>query len=190
MWQEQDLATLGRIARGESEALEELYDRHARSIYSLAFRILRDPADAEEVVQDVFSQAWRQAARYDAARGAVVAWLLTLTRSRAIDRLRARGVGTSGASTDRAIDRIPEASAGIEASLLSAELVERVRMALDALPLMQRVALELAYYEGLTHVEIAERLEQPLGTIKTRIRAALMKLREALAEKTGTTGTV
>ena len=138
---EGDLAALARMAQGDGDALAELYDRHARPVYSLALRILRDVRDAEDIVQEVFAQAWRQASRYSASRGVVAAWLMTLARSRAIDRLRAR----------------------------------------DDLPLLQRVAIELAYFEGLTHVEIADRLEQPLGTVKTRIRLALGKLREVLA---------
>lgn len=169
------------MKRGDADALAELYDRHARPVYSLALRIVQDQSDAEDLVQDVFTQAWRQASRFDASRGSVAAWLLTMTRSRAIDRLRARRV-----RPDRGIDvqpspEIADASSTADQQLLSAEQVARVRSALDALPLLQRVAIELAYYEGLTHTEIADRLEQPLGTVKTRIRLALMKLREALA---------
>jgi RNA polymerase sigma-70 factor (ECF subfamily) len=177
-----DQAALERIAGGDHNALAELYDRHSRAIYSLALRILQNQADAEDIVQEVLSQAWRQASRYDAARGHVAAWLLTLTRSRAIDRLRARR-----ARPDRAADHLTPADIAdqtvpVDLQLLSAEQVARVRAALDALPLLQRLAIELAYYEGLTHTEIAERLEQPLGTVKTRIRLAMTKLREALTE--------
>src|SRR5262249_23546914 len=173
-----DRAALERMARGDGAALAELYDRHARPIYSLALRVLQDAADAEDIVQEVFAQAWRQAARYDAARGHVAAWLLTLARSRAIDRLRARQ-----ARPDRGGDAIadpPDRESTADLQLLSGERAARGRAALGELPLRQRVAIELAYYEGLTHAEIAARLEQPLGTVKTRIRLALLKLRDAL----------
>ena len=176
-----DQSALERIAAGDHDALAELYDRHARPIYSLALRILQNQADAEDIVQEVVSQAWRQASRYDATRGNVAAWLLTLARSRAIDRLRARRARPDRGAGELALTDIADQTAAIDLQLLSAEQVARVRAALDALPLLQRMAIELAYYEGLTHVEIAERLEQPLGTVKTRIRLAMMKLREALA---------
>ena len=177
-----DRAALERMARGDHEALAELYDRHARPVYSLALRILQDPGEAEDIVQEVFSQAWRQAGRYDAARGVVAAWLLTLARSRAIDRLRALRARPEHAADDRQVVTVVDPASLPDLQMLSAEQVGRVRTALDALPVLQRVAIELAYYEGLTHVEIAERLEQPLGTVKTRIRLALGKLRDTLAE--------
>ena len=180
---------MGRMAGGDAAALAEFYDRHARPVYSLALRILQDAAEAEDIVQEVFTQAWRQASKYDARRGAPAAWLLTMARSRAIDRLRARRVRpeltggpppADGRARQDSPD-VPDSGALPDAQLLSAEQVARVRQALSDLPVLQRVALELAFYEGLTHVEIAERLEQPLGTVKTRIRVAMLKLREALA---------
>ena len=176
-----DQAALRRIAQGEGDAVAELYDRHARSIYSLALRILHDPAETEDVVQEVFSQAWRQASSYDASRGAVAAWLLTLARSRAIDRLRARRARPHGPSDERAAGNLVDAGPLVDAQVLSAEQIDRLRAALDELPVLQRAAIELAYFEGFTHAKIAERLEQPLGTVKTRIRQGLLKLRERLA---------
>jgi RNA polymerase sigma-70 factor (ECF subfamily) len=176
-----DQDALARMARGEGDAVAELYDRHARPIYSLALRILGDATDAEDVVQEVFSQAWRQASRYSTSRGAVAAWLLTLARSRAIDRLRARRARPVGVSDDRVTDQLVDAGPPVDAQVLSSEQVARVRAALDELPLLQRAAIELAYFEGLTHAEIADRLEQPLGTVKTRIRLAMLKLRDVLA---------
>jgi RNA polymerase sigma-70 factor (ECF subfamily) len=179
-----DQSVLEGMARGEGEALAELYDRHAGPIYSLALRILGDTAEAEDVVQEVFTQAWRQASRYSAARGAVGAWLLTLARSRAIDRLRARRARPALANDERAAGKVVDKGPAADAQVLSFEQVSRVRAALEELPVLQRAAIELAYFEGLTHAEIAARLEEPLGTVKTRIRLAMMKLREAL------TGTV
>ena len=176
-----DLVALEGVARGDPDALAELYDRNARPVFSLALRILRDRLDAEDVVQEVFAQAWRQAGHYDAKRGVVAAWLLTLTRSRAIDRLRARRSRDDRALRGRDTMDLRSNDLAPDVQFLTAERNARVRGALDELPLLQRMALELAYYEGLTHAEIAERLEQPLGTVKTRIRLALLKLREALA---------
>jgi RNA polymerase sigma-70 factor (ECF subfamily) len=176
-----DRIALERIARGDHDGLAALYDRHARPVYSLAFRILQDQGEAEDIVQDVFSQAWRQAARYDESRGPVAAWLFTLTRSRAIDRLRARRARPEPAADERQTANLVDPGVSPDLQLLSAEQIDRVRAALESLPALQRAAIELAYYEGLTHVEIASRLEQPLGTIKTRIRLALGKLRDSLA---------
>ena len=178
-----DQQALERMTRGEPDALAELYDRHARSIYSLAVRIVRDQADAEDIVQEVFSQAWRQANRYDAARGNVAAWLLTLTRSRAIDRLRGRRTRPWETSEGNSPLTLPDAGLGPDALAASAEQVGLVRAALQALPLVERLALELAYFEGHTHTEIAARLELPLGTVKTRIRQGLLRLRAAIVRE-------
>ena len=175
-----DQSALGRIARGDHGALAELYDRHARLVFSLALRILQNRADAEDVVQDVFTQVWAQAARYDTARGEVAAWMLMMARTRAIDRLRSRSLRPETASDQRVVEELPDATARQDLQLLSAEEVESLQHALNALPVAQRVALELAYYEGLTHAEIADRLSEPLGTVKTRIRQAVIKLRESL----------
>ena len=176
-----DADAMRRMAGGDGSALGELYDRHGRPMFSLAVRILRDEGDAEEIVQDVFAQAWRQASRYDTTRGAVVAWLLMMTRSRAIDRLRARR-GQPPLDTDHpfALRDAADAAPSVDLALLTADEISRVRAALGALPDAQRMAIELAFHEGLTHSEVAERLEQPLGTIKTRIRLGLLRLRAAL----------
>jgi RNA polymerase sigma-70 factor (ECF subfamily) len=175
-----DQKTLTRMAQGDADALGELYDRYVRGVYSLAFRILHDGMEAEDVVQEVFAQVWKQASRYDASRGVVLAWLLTLTRSRAIDRLRARRARGAGSSDERALQQITDSSPPADLQVLSSEQVGRLRAALDELPMLQRSAIELSYFEGLTHVEVAAQLEQPLGTVKTRIRLALRKLREVL----------
>ena len=178
---EADENAMRRMATGDGGALSELYDRYGRAMFSLAVRILRDQSDAEEIVQDVFAQAWRQAARYDTTRGAVVAWLLMMTRSRAIDRLRARrGQPPLEGDHPSALRDAADGSTPIDIALLTADQVGRVRAALESLPDAQRTAIELAFHEGLTHTEVAERLEQPLGTIKTRIRLGLLRLRAAL----------
>jgi RNA polymerase sigma-70 factor (ECF subfamily) len=181
--QSDDAAHVARAAAGDGAALAVLYDRHARAVYSLALRVLGDEPEAEDVLQEVFTQAWRQAGRYDATRGTVAAWLLTMARTRAIDRLRARDARPDSSTTpsdeawqDRAAPMVDPADA-----LAAQRDAERVREAIHALPLLQRLAIELAYFEGLTQSQIAERLEQPLGTIKTRIRLGLLKLRDALS---------
>ena len=176
-----DERAIARMARGDHEALADLYDRHGRAIYSLALRIVQDQADAEDIVQEVFSQAWAQSGRYDAARGVVAAWLLTVARSRAIDRLRARRARPDATDGQPTATEPVDPGATPDLQAVSAEQVARVRAALGELPMLQRAALELAYYEGLSHAEIARRLEQPLGTVKTRIRQAMIRLRESLA---------
>jgi RNA polymerase sigma-70 factor (ECF subfamily) len=160
-----------------------LYDRHARPLYSLILRILGNETEAEDVLQEVFAQAFRQAARYDSRRGAVAAWLLTIARSRAIDRLRARRTRVEAPAGEmQPLDEMPDAQPDAASTMLDEEQSRLVRQALAALPMLQRMAIELAYYEGLSHSEIAERLEQPLGTVKTRIRLGLLKLRGVLTE--------
>lgn len=161
---------LRRIEAGDRAALADLYDQHAPLVNALCLRILRDRAEAEEVLQEVFLQAWRQAGRYDPARGSVTSWLAVIARSRALDRLRRRAARREA----------PEEAIPVTIEMPRTAEAIAVREALQALPPTQRRALELAYYEGLTQVEIAERTGQPLGTIKTRMRTALLRLREAL----------
>lgn len=174
---------LAAAVRGDGTGLAMLYDRYARAVYSLALRIVQVEAEAEDVVQEVFAQAFRQAERYDVGRGSVGGWLLTMARTRAIDHLRARKRLPGGRFTrepERAAANVPDPRANQEAQTLTSEQVQRVRRALEALTTDQRTAIELAYYEGLSHSEIAERLREPLGTVKSRIRAAMLRLREAL----------
>lgn len=174
----EDAHIVGRMARGEASALAELYDRHASSVYALGRRILSDPQDAEDVVQEVFAQAWKQAGRYDPARGTVLSWLIVMTRTRAIDRLRTRRGRLP--LPDGAAYEPPDPGPGQEQGAISAERVRRLRAALHGLAQAQRTAIELAYFEDLSQSEIAARLQEPLGTIKTRIRAGLQRLRGAM----------
>jgi RNA polymerase sigma-70 factor (ECF subfamily) len=162
---------LRRLADGDPNALGEFYDRFAGLVNALALRIVRDAAEAEDVVQETFVQAWRQAARFDPGRGSPEAWLCTIARTRALDRLRRRAARRED----------PEPSGPAPAERPSTEEGIAVRKALETLTADQRRALELAYYEGLTQSEIAKRLGEPLGTIKTRIRTAMLRLREELA---------
>lgn len=171
-----------RIAAGDTGALAELYDAHASAVYSLAMRILRHTGDAEELVQEVFAQAWRQADRYDPNRATPAGWLLMITRARALDALRAR-TARPDASRPVPVPELPALGPAPDAAVLSTEVVQRVRKQLASLDEQLRAPLELAYYEGLSHSEIAARLEQPLGTVKTRLRNALARLRAALQEE-------
>ncbi len=177
---DEDRAAVERMARGDSAALAALYDRHARAIYSLAVRILVDAAEAEDVVQDVFTQAWRQASRYDATRAPVAGWLMIITRARALDRLRRRRARIVSTEIDSSTPHPRDPEPSQEMLAITAEQAERLRGALGELPDGQRTAIELAYYEGLSQSDIAERLHEPLGTVKTRIRSGLLKLRDAL----------
>jgi RNA polymerase sigma-70 factor, ECF subfamily len=163
-------ALLGRLTSGDSRALGEVYDRYAGLVNGLALRILRDRTEAEDVVQEVFVQIWRQAGRFDPARGSPEAWICTMARTRALDRLRRRASRREE----------PSDSAPGVTEPPRTEQALAVRKALDSLSPDQRKALELAYYEGLTQTEIAARLDEPLGTIKTRIRTAMIRLRDVL----------
>lgn len=183
----QDRDAIARMAARDPGGLEALYDRHATAIYSLALRILHDAADAEDVTQEVFTQAWTQADRFDPSRGAVAAWLTVLGRSRALDRVRRRRRGGL-ADGDAAAAAIPDPGPSVELMAAAAEQVVAARTALGLLPAEQRDAIELAYYEGLTHGEIAARTATPLGTVKTRIRTGLQRIREALRVSHGAPG--
>jgi RNA polymerase sigma-70 factor (ECF subfamily) len=166
---------------GDESALTALYDQWSRRVYTIAFWILQDPDDAEDVVEETFWQAWRSAGQFDRARASVSTWLLMIARSRALDRLRARRrrVERTAAAASSFLEDLDTAQTGFESRV--AEASPRLVQALDALPPEQREALQLAFFSGLSHSEIAAHTAEPLGTIKTRIRLAIEKLRQALA---------
>jgi RNA polymerase sigma-70 factor, ECF subfamily len=175
------LGYLRRCAEGDTTALSNLYDESSRYVYGMALRILHDTADAEEVTIDVFSQVWRSAGSFAAQRGSVLSWLVTLTRSRAIDRLRTQTakVRRKEETLDSQFALRDEADNPEESATLEQER-RRIRAALDQLSPEQREPLELAFFGGLSHSELAARLNQPLGTVKTRIRLGMIKMRELL----------
>ena len=175
-----DEVLLRRIASRDPKALRELYDRSASVALAVAQRILRSAPEAQDVLQDAFVEAWRNASQFDARRGTAVAWLLAITRSRALDRLRSRAAADR-ASTALKAEEQPAVPLPIESATQRQER-DRLQQALAALPSEQRDTVQLAYFEGLTQVEIAARLGQPLGTVKTRSRLALEKLARILGE--------
>jgi RNA polymerase sigma-70 factor (ECF subfamily) len=175
---------LARVAQRDASALGALYDLAGGAVHGVCRRILRDPSDAEEASMDVFLQVWQKASRFDPERGDALTWLLTLARSRAIDRLRARGAARRHETELDERHDAPSSEPGPETRSSLAERAALVRGALSELPEEQREVLELAYFEGLTHSEIAERLAQPLGTAKSRIRLALQRLRRTLEPAT------
>lgn len=181
---EGDLAPLvSRVARGDEAALREIYEETRSQVYGLAFAILRDRDDADEATLTVFTRVWRSASRYDESRGCVTAWILLMTRSVAVDLLRARKrrrefelpTFESAATLSSTGEADSDSLAG---SILRAE---RVRSALSVLPDDQRQALFCAYYLGMSHSEVAEHLDTPLGTIKSRIKTGLSRLRDEIA---------
>ena len=171
---------LRQVLERRPQALADLYDRHAPTLLALARRILNGMSDAEEVLQEVFLHVWNNAARYDAGRSSVSTWLVLITRSRAIDRLRNRKVVERVHEAAHQEDLIRHASPeGVE-SVFFRERRQRVKSELDKLPPEQKQVLEMAFYEGLSQSEIAARAGLPLGTVKTRTLLAMKKLRGAL----------
>jgi RNA polymerase sigma-70 factor (ECF subfamily) len=175
---------LARVAKGEQQALSQLYDLSSTLLFSIAFRILGHREEAAELLQEVYLEIWSKVVRYDVGRGAPIAWLITLTRSRALDRLRMRGTRTqptavqavNGQTTPPLADHNPPA---FEAQA-DQELRTHVSNTLSLLPQAQQQAIELAYYEGLSYTEISFRLNQSVEAVKTRIKLGMAKLRESL----------
>ena len=183
--QQTDREVLAKVARGDQAALGLLYDRLSGPLYSLAVRMLGDRSEAQDAVQEVFLQIWRRASAYKAEQSTVFSWAVLMARSRVIDRLRARGrrARLIVASTDEPgqAESLPPTASDTESAAESLGRIEeamRLRSRLNQLPPEQREAIELAFFNDLTHPEIAEQLGQPLGTIKARIRRGLLKLRE------------
>jgi RNA polymerase sigma-70 factor, ECF subfamily len=176
-----DTGLVHRLLQQDVNAFEQLYDRHSRTVYSLVLRILQQAATAEEVLQDVFLQLWRNAAAYDANRGPFVPWLLALARNRALDQLRLKSE-RQRRREEQSEELPPVATAPpeYEKQIDERRRVERVRTLMGGLLPQQKRAIELAYFEGLSHSEIAEKLNEPLGTVKSWIRSGLLRLKEGL----------
>jgi RNA polymerase sigma-70 factor (ECF subfamily) len=170
-----DLALVTAIRSGDQSAMGALYDRYSSIVYAVALRVLQDTGTAEDVLQEIFMQLWRNPGSFDSSRGNMAAWLAVIARNRAIDALRRR----------RPEDDIDDVVVSVEPDFATAADRSRamniVRGVLEQMPAPQRKALEMAYFEGLTHAEIAEKTGDPLGTIKTRIRSGLLTLRKAFA---------
>jgi RNA polymerase sigma factor (sigma-70 family) len=174
----EDVSLLARVRDGDERALEALHARYAGALYSLARQVTRSERSAEDVVQEVFIAVWRSAERFDPAKGSVSAWLFALARHKAIDAVRREmTVQKRTVEADLTLEEAPD---DVDAETWRRIQGEQVREAIGRLPASQREALELAFFAGLTHVEVAERLQIPLGTAKTRIRTALLRLRDII----------
>jgi RNA polymerase sigma-70 factor (ECF subfamily) len=170
----EDTAMLANVERGDQRAMGELFDRYSSMVYSVALRVLKDPGQAEDVMQEIFIQVWKKPSAFISGRGSLGAWLVVVARNRAIDSLRRRR------PTDSVEDVVLASSTDLAAEAERNTLMEKVRVYLHQLPPEQRKSVELAYFEGMSHSEIAEKTGDPLGTVKTRIRLALITLRKAM----------
>ncbi len=172
---ETDEALVLRLARGDVGALEELYSRYARPVFSLALRILGDTADAEEATQDVFERVWRHAPSFDAERGRFGTWLMSMTYHVAVDRVRKRNRRPQSvdAAVGERLQALPDARQDVSETTLRNLDAQTVRTALRSLPEPQKQAIELAFFGGMSHLEIAAALGDPLGTVKARIRRGM-----------------
>jgi RNA polymerase sigma-70 factor, ECF subfamily len=170
-----DAELLQRIRRGDEAAMAELYDRFSAVVFSAALRVLSEASQAEDVLQEVFLQLWRNPSAFDANRGSMAAWLAVIARHRAIDHLRRRRPETDFEEVVLSVDP------GLDNQAARSEAIGRIRGVMENMSDEQRSAVEMAFFEGLTHTEIAEKTGEPLGTIKTRIRSALIAIRKALA---------
>jgi len=178
-----DAALMERILHRDAGALETLYDRYGRPVYALALRISQQPSSAEEIVQDVFLQLWRRADRYENSRGPLEPWLFTITRNRALDVLRLkREKQRRREEEDSEIAPAAVLNPDPEAEIDRTRRAEKIRVLMKSLPEMQRRSIELAFFEGMSHSEIAAATGEALGTVKSWIRGGLLKLRESLGE--------
>lgn len=171
--QAQDAALVSRLRSGDQAAMTALYDRYSSLVYAVALRVLGDTGAAEDILQDVFLQLWRKPGAFDAARGRLAPWLAVIARHKAIDHLRSRREQTDIEDVTLALD------AQLEEAANRARAGEKVRGVLAGMPAEQRRALEMAFFQGMTHSEIARQTGDPLGTVKTRIRSGLLQLRKA-----------
>ena len=178
-----DAELIELVANGEARALEVLYDRYSRVVYSFALRIVGDPQLAEEILQEVFFRVWQQGSGFQSNRGSLITWLLSITHNLAIDEVRKRNRRPQKADSEDpelVLGAMADESTDIEQEVWLSGVRTAIVEALDRVPKEQRVVIELAYFRGLTQREIAETLGQPLGTVKTRMRLGLQKLREQL----------
>jgi len=169
-----DAEIIARIYTGDEGAMAMLYDRYSPVVYAVALRVLSDRNTAEDILQDVFVQLWRNPQSFNASRGSLATWLAVIARNRAIDQLRRKHPEVELSETLISVD--PD----LENTAERKQAIEKVRAVLASMPTEQRSALEMAFFEGLTHVEIAGKTGQPLGTVKTRIRSGLLAVRKAL----------
>jgi RNA polymerase sigma-70 factor, ECF subfamily len=170
-----EMRCVARIRAGDQQAFAELYDRYSSVVYAVALRVLQDTGAAEDILQDIFLQLWRKPDAFDSSRGSLAAWLAVIARHRSIDRLRQRRPETD--IEDCVIASGTDLRDEAERSLV----IEKVRVVMNEMGTDQRAAMEMAFFQGLTHAEIAEKTGEPLGTIKTRIRSGLQLLRTRLA---------
>jgi RNA polymerase sigma-70 factor (ECF subfamily) len=179
-----DAALMERVLQRDSSALETLYDRYGRPVYSLVLRISQQPASAEEIVQDVFLQLWRSAERFQISRGPLEPWLFTMARNRALDflRLKREKQRRREDSTDSDLQFSAVPRPDPEGDIDRSRRTEKVRALMSSLPDAQRRAIELAFFEGMSHSEISEAMGEALGTVKSWIRGGLLRLRESLEE--------
>jgi RNA polymerase sigma-70 factor (ECF subfamily) len=180
-----DAQLVRRMAAGDRTALAELYDRFSRPLYATALRIVTDPAEAQDLVHDAFIALWEKAALFETERGTAFAWAVTLVRHRAIDRVRSRRRRGELLATSFPADLGYDENSGVsaDASAASGDQASAIRAAVATLPIEQQRAVELAFFSGLTQQEIAQKLSEPLGTVKARIRRALLKLRDTLGHR-------
>lgn len=170
----EDADLLSRLQTGDESAMAMLYDRYSKIVYSVALRVLRDPASAEDILQEIFMQVWRNPGSFVSARGSLAGWLAVVARNRSIDALRRKR------PTDSVDDVILASPCNLSDEAERNVMMEKTRSIMHKLPSEQRKTLEMAFFDGLTHAEIAEMTGDPLGTVKTRIRSALLGLRKAL----------
>jgi RNA polymerase sigma-70 factor (ECF subfamily) len=185
-----DAVLIREAAAGDTAALETLYDRYSRVVFSFALRIVGDPQIAEEILQEVFFRAWQQGSSFQSSRGSLVTWLLSITHNLAIDEIRKRNrrpQKADSAEPEALLAGVRDESQNVEDEVWLASLRNSIVEALDQLPPAQREPIELAYFQGLTQREIAEHLNEPLGTIKTRMRLGMLKLREHLSHEVNDT---